>query len=75
MDYLVNTAVAVAVIEVSMGACFVDRLRDPDSVPFCTHACEVVVVVPFDNYLGWPFRPVRHLAERFRVPLADGPAG
>lgn len=71
-NYLVNTAVVV-VIEVNMGACFVGQPRGPNSGPFYTHACEVVVEVPFDNYLVRPFRLLCHLAERFREPWVDGP--
>lgn len=51
-NYLEHIA---AVIEVDMEAYFVDQVQVLDSVPFYTHAYEVVVVAEFDNYLELPF--------------------
>lgn len=55
-NYLEHIA---AVIEVDMEAYSVDQVQAVlDSVPFYTHAYEVVVVAEFDNYLELPFQLV-----------------
>lgn len=55
-NYLEHIA---AVIEVDMEAYYsVDQVQVLDSVPFYTHAYEVVVVAEFDNYLELPFQLV-----------------
>lgn len=62
-NYLEHIA---AVIEVDMEAYFVDQAQVVclDSVPFYTHAYEVVVVAVFDNYLELPFQLVLVLLVR-----------